>query len=117
MNILIFSWKCIKNPKSGGAEIVTYEVAKRWIKKGNSVHLVCSNYDYGKKQLKIVVDEEMGTVNIFCRFGNSTDGMPDSHLFRLVNGKYRWIHTVSVNLTGKPIDYSFTSSPKEKPKE
>jgi hypothetical protein len=49
-----------------------------------------------------VVDEEMGTVNVFCRFGNS-DGMPDSHTFRLVNGRYRWIHTLSVNLTGKPI--------------
>jgi hypothetical protein len=49
-----------------------------------------------------VVDEEMGAVNVFCRFGNST-GMPDPHTFRLVNGRYRWIHTLSVNLTGKPI--------------
>jgi hypothetical protein len=49
-----------------------------------------------------VVDEEMGAVNVFCRFGNST-GMPDSHLFRLVNGRYRWIHTLSVNLTDKPV--------------
>jgi hypothetical protein len=48
-----------------------------------------------------VVDEEMGTVNIFCRFGNST-GMPDSHLFRLVNGKYRWVHTLSVAETPMP---------------
>jgi hypothetical protein len=50
-----------------------------------------------------VVDEEMGTVNVFCRFGDSKEGMPDSHLFRLVNGRYRWIHTISINLTGKPI--------------
>lgn len=49
-----------------------------------------------------VVDEEMGAVNVFCRFGNS-EGMPDAHTFRLVNGRYRWIHTLSVNLTGKPI--------------
>jgi hypothetical protein len=49
-----------------------------------------------------VVDEEMGAVNVFCRFGNST-GMPDSHTFRLVNGRYRWIHTLSVNLTDKPV--------------
>ena len=49
-----------------------------------------------------VVDEEMGTVNIFCRFGDST-GMPDSHMFRLVRGRYRWIHTLSVNLTDKPV--------------
>jgi hypothetical protein len=49
-----------------------------------------------------VVDEEMGTVNVFCRFGASTNGMPDSHTFRLVKGKYRWIHTLSVNLTPPP---------------
>lgn len=44
-----------------------------------------------------VVDTEQGVVNIFCRFGNSTSGMPDSHTFRLVNGKLRWVHTLSVN--------------------
>jgi len=58
-----------------------------------------------------VVDEEMGAVNVFCRFGNGT-GMPDSHTFRLVNGRYRWIHTLSVNLTGKPIEL-----PKTPPKQ
>ena len=51
-----------------------------------------------------LVDEEMGAVNIFCRFGESSDGMPDSHTFRLVNGKYRLIHTLSVNLTGEPVE-------------
>jgi hypothetical protein len=45
-----------------------------------------------------VVDEELGVVNIFCRFGNSTNGMPDSHTFRLVNGKISNVHTISINL-------------------
>ena len=45
-----------------------------------------------------VVDEEMGVVNIYCRFGNSQTGMPDSHTFRLVNGKLRWVHTLSVSI-------------------
>jgi hypothetical protein len=45
-----------------------------------------------------VVDEEMGVVNIYCRFGNSQTGMPDSHLFRVVNGKFTHVHTLSVNL-------------------
>ena len=58
-----------------------------------------------------VVDEEMGAINVFCRFGGGT-GMPDSHLFRLVNGRYRWTHTLSVNLTGKPVVV-----PKAPPKE
>jgi hypothetical protein len=50
-----------------------------------------------------LVDEELGAVNVFCRFGDSTSGMPDSHTFRLVNGRYRWVHTLSVNLTGRPL--------------
>jgi hypothetical protein len=43
-----------------------------------------------------LVDEELGVVNIFCRFGNG--GMPDSHTFRYENGQFRWIHTISVSL-------------------
>ena len=45
-----------------------------------------------------VVDEELGVVNVYCRFGNSTTGMPDSHTFRVVNGKFTNVHTLSVNL-------------------
>lgn len=45
-----------------------------------------------------VVDEEQGVINVFCRFGNSSTGMPDSHTFRLVNGKLANVHTLSVNL-------------------
>jgi hypothetical protein len=42
-----------------------------------------------------VVDEEQGTVNIFCRFG--AGGMPDSHTFHYVSGKFRWVHTLSMS--------------------
>jgi len=45
-----------------------------------------------------VVDEDLGVINVFCRFGNSSTGMPDSHTFRLVNGKLSNVHTLSVNL-------------------
>jgi hypothetical protein len=45
-----------------------------------------------------VVDEEQGVINVFCRFGNSTTGMPDSHTFRLVNGRLANVHTISINL-------------------
>jgi hypothetical protein len=45
-----------------------------------------------------VVDEEMGVINVYCRFGNSATGMPDSHTFRLVDGKFTNVHTLSVNL-------------------
>ncbi len=49
-----------------------------------------------------LIDEEKGVINIFCRFGNSQTGMPDSHTFRFVNGKFRSIHTLSVNLGTTP---------------
>jgi hypothetical protein len=45
-----------------------------------------------------VVDEEKGVVNIFCRFGNSSTGMPDSHMFKYVKGKFRYVHTLSVSI-------------------
>lgn len=45
-----------------------------------------------------VVDKDKGVVNVFCRFGNSQTGMPDSHTFRIINGEYHNIHTLSVNL-------------------
>jgi hypothetical protein len=45
-----------------------------------------------------VVDEEKGVVNIFCRFGNSATGMPDSHMFKYVKGKFRYVHTLSVSI-------------------
>jgi len=45
-----------------------------------------------------VVDTDMGVINVYCRFGNSSTGMPDSHTFRVVNGKLANVHTLSVNL-------------------
>lgn len=46
-----------------------------------------------------VVDADLGTVNVFCRFGHPP-GAPDSHTFRLVNGKLRYIHTLTVSVPG-----------------
>ena len=45
-----------------------------------------------------VVDTQQGVINVFCRFGNSATGMPDSHTFRIVNGRLRNVHTISINL-------------------
>jgi hypothetical protein len=39
-----------------------------------------------------IVDVDLGTVNVYCMFGN----MPDSHMFRLVNKHYRYVHTLTV---------------------
>lgn len=37
MRILILNWRDIKNPSSGGAEILTHEIAKRWVRWGHTV--------------------------------------------------------------------------------
>ena len=46
-----------------------------------------------------IVDEVMGTVQVFCTFGasgpNGGSGAPDSHLFHLENGKLRYVHTLT----------------------
>ncbi|KAF2679193.1 hypothetical protein K458DRAFT_315012 [Lentithecium fluviatile CBS 122367] len=49
---------------------------------------------------RYVVDEVMGTVDIFLGFQGldrtrPKEGTPDSHLFRVEDGKIRYIHTVS----------------------
>ncbi|MEO6387152.1 MAG: hypothetical protein ABIT16_08095 [Croceibacterium sp.] len=49
-----------------------------------------------------LIDTEKGVINIFCRFGNSTSGMPDSHMFRFIDGRIREVHTLSVNLGATP---------------
>src|SRR5579859_7769723 len=44
MNILILNWRDPKNPHAGGAELVTHEHAKAWVKKGNTVTWFTSLY-------------------------------------------------------------------------
>ncbi len=63
-----------------------------------------------------VVDEEMGTVNIFLRFGNPP-GAPDSHTFRVVNGKIRYVHTLTLTVPGVPTEQIMGGpAPAAKPK-
>jgi hypothetical protein len=50
MNILILNWRDPKNPKSGGAEIVTQEHAKAWVKAGHSVTWFTSRFPKSTKE-------------------------------------------------------------------
>lgn len=50
MRILILNWRDIKNPSSGGAEILTHEMAKRWVTWGNKVTQISSLYPRCKKE-------------------------------------------------------------------
>ncbi|MET0291594.1 MAG: hypothetical protein ABW136_04460 [Steroidobacteraceae bacterium] len=48
---------------------------------------------------RFVVDEVTGTVAVFCTFGTGGPGggsaAPDTHLFRVENGKLRYAHTLT----------------------
>ena len=48
---------------------------------------------------RFIVDETMGSVVVYCTFGaggpNGGSGAPDTHLFRVENGKLRYVHTLT----------------------
>jgi hypothetical protein len=48
---------------------------------------------------RFVVDETIGSVVVFCTFGagntSGGSGAPDTHLFRVENGKLRYVHTLT----------------------
>jgi hypothetical protein len=48
---------------------------------------------------RFVVDEVLGTVSVYCTFGaggpNGGSGSADSHMFRVENGKLRYVHTLT----------------------
>lgn len=48
---------------------------------------------------RYIVDPVLGTVQVFCTFGAGGPGAPrgpaDSHLFRVENGKLRYVHTLT----------------------
>jgi glycosyltransferase involved in cell wall biosynthesis len=61
--ILILNWRCPKNPLSGGAEKVTLQHAKAWVKEGHEVIWLAGGYKCGKRQ------ENIDGVTIY-RYGN-----------------------------------------------
>ena len=48
---------------------------------------------------RFIVDPTIGSVVVFCTFGagspNGGSGAPDTHLFRVENGKLRYVHTLT----------------------
>jgi hypothetical protein len=48
---------------------------------------------------RFVVDDVLGAVVVYCTFGaggpNGGSGSPDTHLFRVENGKLRYVHTLT----------------------
>jgi hypothetical protein len=56
---------------------------------------------------RFVVDEVLNTVVVFCTFGvggpNGGSGGPDAHMFKLENGKLRYVHTLTAILQNRSI--------------
>jgi hypothetical protein len=48
---------------------------------------------------RFIVDETIGSVVVYCTFGAGSagggSGAPDTHLFRVENGKLRYVHTLT----------------------
>jgi glycosyltransferase involved in cell wall biosynthesis len=61
--ILIFNWRDTKHVFAGGAEVYVHELAKRWVKEGNSVALFCGNDE------KSARFESIDGVNVIRRGG------------------------------------------------
>jgi len=79
MNILILNWRDPKNPKSGGAEIVTLEHAKAWVKKGHKV--IWFSSEFSKSKDKEVIEG----INIIRR-GNILTVFLHAPIFYLFSG-------------------------------
>lgn len=50
MRILILNWRDVAHPKSGGAELVTMEHAKGWVRAGHRVTWLTATYPGAKKE-------------------------------------------------------------------
>lgn len=85
MKILILSWRDPKNPKAGGAEVVTLEHAKYWIKKGHKVIWFTSSFKNAENE------EVIDDVKII-RKGNSFTVYLMAPIFYLFGGeKYDFV--------------------------
>jgi glycosyltransferase involved in cell wall biosynthesis/O-antigen/teichoic acid export membrane protein len=67
LRILFLNWRDISNPDAGGAEVVTHEVAKRWVAWGHDVTLLTSKFRGARD------NEILDGVRI-RRFGNLRNG-------------------------------------------
>lgn len=48
MNILWFTWKDMKHPEKGGAELVTAEITKRLVQDGHQVKIITAGHSQVK---------------------------------------------------------------------
>ncbi|SRR5260221_10798249 len=73
MNIIIFNWRDPRNPKSGGAEIMTLEHAQAWVEAGYRVTWFAQDFTHAKhseifKGIEIIRKGNSVSVLIFALF-------------------------------------------------
>lgn len=83
LKVLVFNWRDLKHPQAGGAEKVTYELARRFVEWGCHVHLLCGNYCNGQKH------DDVDGIKI-TRLGGKYSVYPKAaiHYRRKLKGKY-----------------------------
>lgn len=105
MRILLLNWRDIKNPQSGGAEILTHEMAKRWVAWGHPVTVFTSRFPGGRHEeevdgVRILRRGAWWTVHAYAFFyyvlhGNSYDVIVDEvHWFPFFSALYARKKTV-----------------------
>ena len=108
MRILILNWRDIRNPSSGGAEILTHEMAKRWVKKGHYVIQFSSSFKNAKTEetidgVRFIRKGQWWNVHFFAfiyyflRFRSNTDIVIDEvHWFPFFSILYARRKTVAL---------------------
>ncbi|MAG60031.1 glycosyl transferase [Candidatus Woesebacteria bacterium] len=99
MRVLILSWRDIKHPYGGGAELLSHEMAKRWVAKGNEVVHFSSSFPGAKSS------EEIDGVR-YLREGN----WYNVHILGAINamlGKFKGFDVVVDEVHGIPFFTKF----------
>ncbi len=104
MRILILNWRDVSHPKSGGAEHVTMEHAKAWVRAGHTVTWLTSHY--GRAKHESTVDG----VNFVRRAGSLTIYlyaplylMRNAHSFDVIVDEAHGFPFFSPLFTRKPV--------------
>lgn len=96
MKILILNWRDIKHPHAGGAEKVTFEHAKAWVKGGHTVYHFSSGFKNCERK------EKIGGI-LFYRFGCQYLGVQMAAFFWYLFGKHERFDIVVDQFHGTPF--------------
>lgn len=76
-HILVLSWRCPRHPLAGGAEVMLFEHARRWVRQGHRVTLLCPRFPGADRA------EEIDGLNII-RVGGRFTVYPLAAIFYLL---------------------------------